>query len=917
VKTIEFLSFLHSLDVRIWAEGEHLRCNAPDGVLTPALQGELKKRKEEILTLLEAGAQERCSRISPIEPVERNGPLPLSFAQQRLWFLHQLEPESQAYNSASTLRLQGPVDVAALRQALQALVDRHETLRTSFPTADGQPSQVIADSLDLPWNQEDLRVGPEAEREGIAQGRIQSLVRQPFDLATGPLIRVHLLQLDDKDFVLLIILHHIISDAWSLGIVSRELAALYDAFVEQRPSPLAPLPIQYADFSHWQRLLLAGEVLEQQLGYWHQHLSGLAPIELPTDRPRPPRQTYEGARHVLYIEPALTDAVNALSQKSGVSLAITLLAVFQSLLSRYTGQTDIAVGSPIANRNRREIEGLVGFFVNSLVMRTDLSGDPSFVEVLGRVQQVSLAAYDHQDLPFEQLVEELQPDRDPSRNPLFQIMFAVQNAPAAAFSLSGVTVRPYVREVTTTRLDLEANVWEHDNGLQVFWVYNTDLFDETTIERFSRHFRQVLEAVVREPRQRLSQISLLSHDERQQILIDWNATDAPLPRAACIHDLVGDQAGRTPDAVALACGEDALSYAELDTRANQLARYLQERYDVGPEVCVGVCMARSADMIVAILGILKAGGAYVPLDPNYPTVRLAYILEDAGVGVLLTQERLVAELPDSQARVVCIDTAPACRSTGPVSAPESRATASNLAYLIYTSGSTGQPKGVAIEHRSAVALVQWAKGWFREEELRGVLASTSMCFDLSVFEMFVPLGAGGSVILAESVLDLRELPNAKDVTLINTVPSGIAALLRQPGLPDSVRTVNLAGEPLKPQLVKQIEEAGQVERVYDLYGPSEDTTYSTGTLRTGDGPEVIGRPIANTQAYVLDGSLQPVPIGVPGDLYLGGAGLARGYYVPGSEGPPGKGPRLPDRARRDRDGPGSTGRDQGRGGRGL
>jgi amino acid adenylation domain-containing protein len=580
----------------------------------------------------------------------------------------------------------------------------------------------------------------------------------------------------------------------------------------------------------------------------------------------------------LYIEPALTDAVNALSQKSGVSLAITLLAVFQSLLSRYTGQTDIAVGSPIANRNRREIEGLVGFFVNSLVMRTDLSGDPSFVEVLGRVQQVSLAAYDHQDLPFEQLVEELQPDRDPSRNPLFQIMFAVQNAPAAAFSLSGVTVRPYVREVTTTRLDLEANVWEHDNGLQVFWVYNTDLFDETTIERFSRHFRQVLEAVVREPRQRLSQISLLSHDERQQILIDWNATDAPLPRAACIHDLVGDQAGRTPDAVALACGEDALSYAELDTRANQLARYLQERYDVGPEVCVGVCMARSADMIVAILGILKAGGAYVPLDPNYPTVRLAYILEDAGVGVLLTQERLVAELPDSQARVVCIDTAPACRSTGPVSAPESRATASNLAYLIYTSGSTGQPKGVAIEHRSAVALVQWAKGWFREEELRGVLASTSMCFDLSVFEMFVPLGAGGSVILAESVLDLRELPNAKDVTLINTVPSGIAALLRQPGLPDSVRTVNLAGEPLKPQLVKQIEEAGQVERVYDLYGPSEDTTYSTGTLRTGDGPEVIGRPIANTQAYVLDGSLQPVPIGVPGDLYLGGAGLARGYY---------------------------------------
>jgi amino acid adenylation domain-containing protein len=876
MNSVDLLFRLGSHNIRLWAENDQLRVGAPKGGITEDLLAEIRKNKDELLNLVKN--TERFRQAVSLLPVERTDTLRLSFAQERLWFLYHLFPEIPVYNVPLIMRLAGVMDIPALQKSLQALIDRHETLRTCFPTIDDQPVQVIRDDCPVPLLEYNLKDLPEAERETAADKLIEEEILRPFDLTHGPVIRAALLRMADQDHILLITLHHIVTDGWSRGVIQRDLAALYNARVLRQTPTLPAIPIQYVDFAHWQRQWLTGEVLEDQLRYWRTHLAEVSTLRLPMDRPRPPVQTHSGASYTFQLSKSLTQDLQALSRQSEVTLATTLLSAFQALLGRYTRQTDIAVGTPIANRTRPELENLVGFFVNSLVMRTDLSGDPTFRELLDRVHSMALAAYEHQNLPFEQLVAELQPERDFSRNPLFQVLFAFQNVPREGAAFHGLTIRPMAKNITTTRMDLECYVGERNEELHVALIYNTDLFYRDTIERFGTHFQKGLTEVARDPAQRLSQIPLLSHEERHQLLLDWNATETPFPHDACIHEFFESQARTSPDAVALVSGKNSLTYGELNTRVNHLARHLQEHYGVGPEVCVGVCMERSMDMVVGILGILKAGGAYVPLDPNYPPMRLAYILEDAQVGVLITQERLVEDLPQSEARVLCVDTDPACQPSGEVITPESPLSSRNLAYLIYTSGSTGKPKGVAIEHRSAVALLHWAKETFRAEELQGVLASTSICFDLSVYELFVPLSWGGTVILAQTILDFPDLPNVEDVTLINTVPSGIAELLRRNPLPESVRTVNLAGEPLRPQLVKEIQKAGTVETVNDLYGPSEDTTYSTRAIREGDGLEIIGRPIANTQAYLLDRYLEPVPIGVLGDLYLGGKGLARGYY---------------------------------------
>ena len=812
--------------------------------------------------------------MSAITPVSRQTALPLSFAQQRLWFLNELEGESAFYNLSWAVRLRGELDVEALRAALRAIIERHETLRTSFTVIEGQPFQVISDGTNLAFSVTDLSDLPDVEDE--AKKLATAEARQLFDLQTGPLIRGRLLRLSTDDHVLCVTSHHIVSDGWSIGIFVRELTTLYESFLSGRPHRLPELAIQYGDYAVWQRNWLQGEVLEQQLTYWKEHLRGApAVLELPKDRPRPAVQTFHGAIKSIQLDAELTQALNELSRQEGVTLFMTLLAAFQVLLWRYSSQKDIVVGSPIAGRNQEEIEQLIGFFVNTLMLRTDLSGNPKFSELLERVKEVALKAYANQEVPFEKLVDELQPERSMSHAPLFQVMFVLQNAPRAEFKLQGLTLTRMWTETKTSKFDLTLYATESAGNLKLAFEYNTDLFDEARIDRMLEHFRILLEGVVRKPETRIGALRILPTDERERLLVDWNQTAAEFD-TKCIHELFEEQVERTPEEIAVVAETGQLTYKELNRRANQLAHYLRQR-GVGPEVLVGVCVERSLEMVVGLLGIMKAGGAYVPLDPAYPAERLRFMLEDSSASLLLTQQSLLPVIPESPAEVICLD------SDWPEVSKENdenlatKSTAGNLAYVIYTSGSTGKPKGVAIEHRSAAALLDWARGVFSQEELSGVLASTSISFDLSVFELFVPLSFGGKVLLANDVLQLLSWALAKDVKLINTVPSAMVELLRLGGLPKCVQTVNLAGEPLRAGLVDKIYAQPQIKRVFDLYGPSEDTTYSTFALRVAGGPSTIGRPVSNTCVYLLDSSLQPVPVGVPGELYIGGAGLARGY----------------------------------------
>jgi amino acid adenylation domain-containing protein len=815
----------------------------------------------------------------PIPPIGRNSRgafVPLSFAQERLWFLNQLEGESTTYNIPAGLRLSGCLEFDALERCFNEILRRHEILRTSFSADQGEPRQVIQPDRRIALTVVDLRGLPKKEQSVEVRRWIADEAGRPFDLLTGPLLRGAILRLAEQEHVLFSTVHHIAADGWSVGVFVRELTLLYNSFSRGELSPLPELPIQYADFAIWQRGWLQGQTLERLLGYWKNQLTGAPPVlELPADRPRPAVQTFHGSVACFDLSPALARELKALSQRSGTSLFMTLLSGFATLLSRYSSQEDIIIGSPIANRNRSEIEPLIGFFVNTLVLRLDLSGNPRFQELLRRVRQVTLEAYDHQDLPFERLVEHLQPVRNLKHTPLFQVMFILQNVPLTNLALCGLTAQSLEIEHVTAKTDLTLALTETAEGLQGAFEFNTDLFERGTIQRMIGHYQNLLEAIASDPSQRIGELAMLEESERRQLLVEWNRTERDYPRERCLTDLFEEQVEKCPAAVAVMFGEQALSYGELNQRANQLAHYLQS-LGVGPEVLVGICAERSLEMVTGLLGILKAGGAYLPLDPAYPKERLTFMLADAKVNILLTQEKFLPMLAEQNANFVCLDQwkvfSQECSENPPL-----RTLSSHLAYVLYTSGSTGQPKGVAIEHHSPVALIDWAQSVFGPEELAGVLAATSICFDLSIFEIFLPLASGGGIILAQNALELPRLGVAGDVTLVNTVPSAIEELLRAGGVPDSVRTVNLAGEPLSARLVDKIYELPHVQKVYDLYGPSEDTTYSTVALRKKGGPQTIGRPIANTQIYILDQHLQPVPAGVPGEIYIGGAGLARGY----------------------------------------
>ncbi|MUG92150.1 amino acid adenylation domain-containing protein [Scytonema sp. UIC 10036] len=824
-----------------------------------------------------------------ILPIARDKELSLSFAQERLWFLHQLEPKSTFYNISVAVRFTGRLNEMALQQSLCEIVRRHEALRTTFTTVKGQPMQVISPNVNLTTKVIDLRQLSKTHREAKAMNVAAAEAQKPFDLAQGPLLRTTLLQLDEQECVALLTMHHIISDGWSTSVLIREITILYQAFCAGFPVPLKELPIQYADYAHWQREWLQGEVRQRQLTYWQQHLASAPPIlELPTDRPRPAVQSFRGAHQSFTLPKNLYTSLVALSHKHEVTLFMTLLAAFQTLMERYTGVEDIVVGSPIANRTRLETEGLIGFFVNTLVLRTNLSGNPTFEQLLSRVREVTLGAYAHQEMPFEQLVEVLQPERHLSHNPLFQVMFALQNAPQETLTLPGLQLQLLNPPTTTAQFDLTLVMEETDAELRGAMEYNSDLFDATTITRILRHFQTLLEGIVAAPEQRLSNIPLLPSDERHQLLVEWNHTQASYPEDACIHHLLEAQQQQSPDAIAAVFADEQLTYHELNARANQLARHLQT-LGVGPEVLVGVCMERSLEMLVALLGILKAGGAYVPFDPAYPQERLAFMLEDTQVCVLLTHQGLLTQQPTSeQVQLVYLDTD---WETIAIHSPENlhrTATPEHLAYVIYTSGSTGTPKGVMISHLGVCNQLCWRQSAFPLSPADKVLQTSSFSFDPSVWQFFWPLSAAARVIILPSGREqdsayLVKLIAEQQVSVTNLVPSMLQLVLEEQNLEscDCLKHLTCGGDVLPAELQKRfLTRLGLHNVLHNLYGPTEttiDATFWPCVHPSSHGFAPIGRPIANAQIYLLSHDLQPVPIGVPGEVYIAGLGLARGY----------------------------------------
>ena len=775
---------------------------------------------------------------------------------------------------------------------MNEIVRRHEVLRTSFTDVNGRPVQEIASALNITLPIINLGELSEQEREAEVRRLASSQARESFDLTQGALLRATLLRLEEEEHVLVFNIHHIVADGWSTGVIIHEITALYTSFYSNKPSSLPKLPVQYADFAIWQRQWLQTVQLSQ-MTYWKQQLGGNLPVlQLPADRPRPAIQTFRGRKQHWQISKTLAEALKSLSQREAVTLFMTLLTAFKTLLYRYTNQADILIGSPIANRNRQEIEGLIGFFVNTLVLRTDLSGDPSFKELLRRIREVTLDAYTHQDLPFEQLVEELQPERNLSYTPLFQVMFVLHNVPVEVLKLPDLSLSLMEVEPATALFDLTVYLTETEQGMMGYFEYNSDLFDTATIERMQGHFQTLLEGIVANPEQHLSDLPILTATEQQQLLVDWNQTSADYP-SICIHQLFEAQVEQTPNAIAVVFEDQQLTYRELNARANQLAHYLRS-LGVGPEVLVGICVVRSLDMVIGLLGILKAGGAYVPLDPTYPKERLAFMLENSQPSVLLTQQHLVESLPTHRAKVVCLDSSWELFAQERIENPGSNITSLNLAYVIYTSGSTGRPKGAMNTHQGICNRLHWMQDAYQLTAADKVLQKTSFSFDVSVWEFFWPLLTGAGLVIAqpEGHQDPNYLVNLitqQQISTIHFVPSMLQVFLEADSLEtcQCLKRVITSGEALPTQLQKRFFNRLCAE-LHNLYGPTEasvDVSFwaclhqssPKGNSITHQKTVPIGRPIANTQIYLLDEYLNPVPMGVAGEVYIGSVGVGRGY----------------------------------------
>ncbi len=821
------------------------------------------------------------TKYQPISKVETaTSQHPLSFTQQQLWFIHQLQPGTATYNIPVAMHLTGKLDVSALVRSLNKIIQRHDILRTSLEIVDGEPVQKVEDFVRLTLSEVDLHnLADEQQQTEVEKLSLQE-AQSSFDLGKAPLIRAKLLHLNAEQSILILTLHHLVGDGWSINILVKELSAIYQAFAEGKFVPIPQLPLQYTDFVYWQRNYLQSEIIEKHLAYWQQQLGGNLPVlQLPTDCPRPPIQNFKGARQKFVLSTNLTQAIKKLSQQQDVTLFMTLLATFQTLLYRYTSQEDIIVGSPIANRHHAELKQLVGCFVNTLVLRSNLEGNPTFTELLGRVRKVAIEAYTHQDLPFEKLVEALQPNRDLSHNPLFQVMFVLQNPP------SDDIWRTEELETGTAKFDIQLSMIDSEQGLTGTLEYNFDLFKADTITRMVGHFQTLLEGIVSNSHQRISELPILTSAERQTLLVDWNKTEVDYAQAACIHHLFEAQVEKTPNAVAIGFENQQLTYRELNNRANQLAHHLQN-LGVKPDTLVGICMRRSIEMVVGILAILKAGAAYVPLDLTYPQERLAFMLADAQLTLLLVQPHLVEQLPAHEAQVISINSDSAELAGYSQANPDSSVELENAAYVIYTSGSTGKPKGVINTHQGLCNRLLWMQDTYQLTSQDCVLQKTPFSFDVCVWEFFWPLLTGATLVVAkpsghQDANYLVQLISQQQITTLHFVPSMLQVFLEEPGLENchSIKRVFCSGEALPQELQERFFERLQAE-LHNLYGPTEaaiDVTSWKCQPNSNKKIVPIGRPIANTQIYILDKQLQLVPIGIPGELHIGGVGLARGY----------------------------------------
>ena len=854
---------------------------------------QLSMTKRAIIQKMLLEKNKKKSTTKSIPKLEKKDTVPLSFAQERLWFLDQLVSDNSFYNIPMSLNLRGPLNISALKETLMAIIQRHETLRTKFKVINNKPVQIIDDTIPELLQIIDLSNLSEAGRYEETRNIMLEESLLPFNLEKDYMIRMKLLLIDDEEYVLLITMHHIASDGWSLGVLQKEIKNFYLCFCNKELPSLPELPIQYADFAVWQREWLSGDVLNTQLSYWKEKLDGIESLLIPTDYKRPAIQTFRGDSLPVFIKFNVVEKLRSISRDKEGSLYMVLLAAFSILLSWYSGQEDIAVGSPIANRNRKDIENLIGFFVNTLVMRTDLSDNPTFLELMDRVRITALDAYDNQDLPFEYLVYKLQPERDMSRNPLFQIGLALQNAQVKSFDMHNLSVRQMGVGPQTVKFDMEVHLWEIPEGLGGYIAYATDLFKSSTISRFINHFKNLLEGISDNPGQRISEIPMLSEEETYTLLVEFSNTSVEYPKEKCIHELFKEQVQRSPDAVAIVYEDNRLSYHELDEKSDYLAGYLQ-KIGITPDINVGICMKQSLEMVIAILGVLKSGGTYIPMDPAYPEERLNYMINDSQVTILLTQKELNqifekkknTDIDDDILIIINLDEEWNNIQAGNKK-PLKLATPDNIAYIIYTSGSTGKPKGVMISHKAICNHMLWMQAAFNYDGSDVFFQKTSFSFDASIWEFFAPLMVGSQLLIANSedrkyATYLVEEILKKDVTVFQAVPSLLEVVSAESTFKDcsSLRHIFCGGEPLYYDLIFPYRAHNNI-KIHNLYGPTEasiDATFFDIGNNIESGPVSIGRPIDNTQVYIQNKHMHITPIGVPGELTISGIGLARGYY---------------------------------------
>jgi amino acid adenylation domain-containing protein len=879
---------LQNIGCRIWAEDDKLRIRSSKNTLTSELKEEIQTNKAEILAFLKA-AKTQAVITEEIPTLSADAPKPLSFAQQRLWLLAQLQGLSATYNMPIALQLNGNLNIHALHSSLAYLLNRHNSLRMYFPTVAGQPQVVIQnlDEIEV-LTVQDCRNLNEHPQSPTIQRLIDAHAQKPFDLNTGPLFKAKLLQLQEQKNVLLINMHHIVSDGWSMGVFVRELREAYTAFTQSQTPNLAPLPIQYSDYAAWQQNCLQGEVLENQINYWKHQLKDASPLlELPTDYPRPAQQSYRGDRYLYSLTPELSAAIKTFSQQQGASPFMTLLATLSILLSRYSRQNDLCIGSPIANRTHSQTEGLIGFFVNTLVLRNQINPEQSFIELLQQTRQTCLDAYSHQDIPFEVLVEKLQPERSLSYNPLFQVMFALENNESPDLSLPGLEIEWLGVKGAIAKFDLTLLVIESDNQLNCSWEYATDLFEKSTIQGMAEQFEVLLKGIIDHPQQPIHTLPLITAAELLQ-LQRWNQTQTDYPHDQTLVELFEAQVAKTPDHIAVSFASQQLTYQQLNAKANQLAHYLMQNHQIQPDTLIGICVEQSTEMIIGLLGILKAGGAYVPIDPNYPQERIELMLEDCRTSVLLTQSSLLDQLLLNNLKkpceVICLDRETFASKS--IDNPSPQSTPNDLAYVIYTSGSTGIPKGVAVTHVAVNRLVL-NTNYLQFHPTDRVAQAANISFDAATFEIWGSLLHGATLVgitqdtllspqkfaayIQETEISILFLTTALFNQLVSFVPQVFSSL----------QCLLFGGEAVDPKSVEQVLQQGSPQRLLHVYGPTENTTFSSWYLVQEVPAKAItipiGSAIANTQIHILDKYLQPVPIGLPGELHISGAGLARGY----------------------------------------